>query len=148
MITRRAFLRVASLALLLVPVAQAAPPGAATLPRSEWKAIEQVIEQQRTALIAGDGAKAIGFATPALRGQFGTPENFLRMVRGSYAALLDARATRFLEGAVIEGSVVQPLRLILSDNTVLVAIYQMEKQKDGRWRIAGCVLAPSTVQAT
>jgi hypothetical protein len=24
----------------------------------------------------------------------------------------------------------------------------MEKQKDGAWRIAGCVIAPSKVQAT
>ena len=31
---------------------------------------------------------------------------------------------------------------------VLVALYEMQKQKDGRWRIAGCVIAPSTVQAT
>ena len=143
-----ALLRLVLAGMVLAPLAQAAPPGAATMPRAEWKAIEQVIEQQRNALIAGDGAKAMAFATPALRGQFGTPENFLRMVRNGYAALLDARATRFLEGAFIEGSVVQPLRLILPDNTVLVAIYQMEKQKDGRWKIAGCVLAPSTVQAT
>lgn len=145
---RRASLRLLLLGMLLVPLAQAAPPGAATLPRAEWKAIEQVIEQQRSALLVGDGTKAMAFAKPALRGQFGTAENFLRMVRSSYAALLDARATRFLEGAVIEGSVIQPLRLILPDNTVLVAIYQMEKQQDGRWKIAGCVLAPSTVQAT
>ena len=37
--------------------------------------------------------------------------------------------------------------LVAPDNSVLVALYTMEKQKDGRWRIAGCVLAPSTVQA-
>ena len=42
---------------------------------------------------------------------------------------------------------IQPLRLVAPDNTVLVALYTMEKQKDGRWKIAGCVLAPSTVQA-
>ena len=61
---------------------------------------------------------------------------------------MSTRFGGFLEGAVIEGAVIQPLRLILPDNTVLVAIYQMERQKDGRWKIAGCVLAPSTVQAT
>ena len=48
---------------------------------------------------------------------------------------------------MIDGNVIQPLRLILPDNTVLVALYTMEKEK-GRWHIAGCVLAPSTVQAT
>jgi len=69
------------------------------------------------------------------------------MVQTSYTPLLDARYAEFLDGAVIDGNVIQPLRLILPDNTVLVALYTMEKEK-GRWHIAGCVLAPSTVQAT
>ena len=140
--------RLLVLALLMAPVAAAAATDAPPLQRAEWKAIEQAIGQQRTALKAGDGARALTFATPALRDQFGSADRFMRMVRDGYAPLLAARAAKFLEGAVIEGAVIQPLRLILSDNTVLVAIYQMEKQKDGRWKIAGCVLAPSTVQAT
>jgi Domain of unknown function (DUF4864) len=71
----------------------------------------------------------------------------MRMVKTGYEPLLSARYTEFLEGAVIEGAVIQPLRLVLPDETVLVALYQMEKQ-NGRWRIAGCVLAPSTVRST
>ncbi len=140
--------RLLLLALFVAPAAMAAPTDAPSLQRAEWKAIEQAIGSQRAALLAGDGAKALTFATPAIRDQFGSPDRFMRMVRDGYAPLLAARDTRFLEGAVIEGAVIQPLRLILPDNTVLVAIYQMEKQKDGRWKIAGCVLAPSTVQAT
>ena len=88
------------------------------------------------------------FAAPGIREQFGTPDNFLQMVRTGYAPLLDARYTQFLEGALVDGAVIQPLRLVLPDNTVLVALYQMQRQPDGSWRIAGCVLAPSTVQAT
>lgn len=140
--------RLLLLALLVAPGAAAAPSDAPTLQRAEWKAIEQAIGGQRAALKAGDGAKALTFATPAMRDQFGSADRFMRMVRDGYAPLLAARDTKFLEGAVIEGAVIQPLRLILPDNTVLVAIYQMEKQKDGRWKIAGCILAPSTVQAT
>jgi hypothetical protein len=30
---------------------------------------------------------------------------------------------------------------------VLVALYTMQKQADGGWKIAGCALAPSTVRA-
>jgi Domain of unknown function (DUF4864) len=136
------------LALLAAPITRAAPPDAPALKAAEWKAIERTIGEQRAALKAGDGAKALSFATPAIRAQFGSPDRFMQMVRDGYAPLLAARDTRFLEGAVIEGAVIQPLRLILPDNTVLVAIYQMERQQDGRWKIAGCVLAPSTVQAT
>ena len=119
-----------------------------TLPPTDWNAIQQVIDDQLAALKAGDGPTAMTFAAPGIRAQFGTPENFLRMVRNGYAPLLDARYSAFLEGAVIDGATIQPLRLVLPDNTVLVALYTMERQPDGAWRIAGCVIAPSTVQAT
>jgi hypothetical protein len=128
----------------------AAPPaGEATLRPAEWKAIQQVINEQLKALKAGDGTKAWTYSVPGIRQQFGTPERFLRMVREGYSALLEARSSTFLQGAVlVDGATIQPLQLVLPDNTVLVALYQMEKQKDGRWRIAGCVIAPSTVQST
>jgi Domain of unknown function (DUF4864) len=137
-------------AMLLTPLTAvgAPPPGAPTIPSTEWQAIRQVIDDQLQALKAGDGAKAMTFAAPGIRAQFGTPENFLRMVREGYAPLLTARHMQFLEGALIEGATIQPLRLVLPDNTVLVALYQMQRLADGRWRIAGCALAPSTVQAT
>ena len=147
--TALASLRRLLLCLLVAVPAFAAPPtGAPTLPSVEWKTIQKVIGDQLRALKAGDGVKAMTFAAPGIRDQFGTPENFLRMVREGYAPLLAARYTQFLEGALIEGAVIQPLRLVLPDDTVVVALYEMQRQPDGRWRIAGCVLAPSTVQST
>jgi hypothetical protein len=133
----------------LPPVAlEARPPGAhETLPPADWRAIREVIGEQNRALKNGDAAKAFSFAAPGIREQFGTPESFIHMVRAAYGALITARYTEFLEGAVVDGAVIQPLRLIAPDNSVQVALYTMEKEKDGRWRIAGCVLAPSTVQA-
>jgi hypothetical protein len=134
--------------LIAVPAFAAPPAGESTLPANEWKTIQKVIADQLQALRAGDGSTAMTFAAPGIREQFGTPDNFLRMVREGYAPLLDARYTQFLEGALVEGAVIQPLRLVLPDDTVMVALYQMQRQPDGRWRIAGCVLAPSTVQST
>lgn len=127
--------------------AAAALPPDIDLPAGEWLAIKTVITDQLAALKNDDGARAFTFATEGLRTQFGTPENFLRMVHSGYQALLDARYTEFLDGAVIDGAPVQPLRLVMPDNTVLVALYQMAKESDGRWHIAGCAIAPSTVKA-
>jgi hypothetical protein len=133
---------------LACPAALAATPVQPTLPAAEWTAIRKVVGDQLAALKAGDGAKAMTYAAPGIREQFGTPENFMRMVRDGYGALLTARSTQFLEGAVIEDAIVQPMRLVLPDDTVLVALYQMQKQRDGQWRIGGCWIAPSTVQST
>jgi hypothetical protein len=126
-----------------------APAGLAAeakLGRSDWTAIKKVIGQQLAALRAGDGERAFGYASPGIRAQFGDAQRFMTMVRSGYSPLLEARYTEFLEGAVIDGVIVQPLRLIAPDNTVLVALYTVEKRK-GAWRINGCQLAPSTVKA-
>ena len=143
---RRAFILATcgALAAFIVSPAQAAE---AKLSKPEWQAIQRVISDQLAALKAGQEAKAFSFATQRIQTQFGDAQAFMAMVRESYSPLLDARYTEFLEGAVIDGTVVQPLRLIGRDNTVLVALYTMEKQKRGGWRISGCVIAPSTVQA-
>jgi hypothetical protein len=125
----------------------AAPPVKPTLAAAEWESIKQVIGDQRSALVAGDAAGAFSHAAPGIRTQFGTPENFLAMVRAAYDALLAARYVEFLDGAVIEGHVIQPLRLVAPDNTVQIALYVMQRQEDGHWKIAGCMLAPSTVRA-
>jgi Domain of unknown function (DUF4864) len=140
----------AALLVVALPARAAESPKVwpdASLRAAEWSSIRAAIGAQRKALIAGDGSKALSYASPAIRDQFGTPEIFLSMVRNAYAALLTARYTEFLDGAVIDGVVIQPLRLIAPDNTVQVALYTMQRQRDGRWKIAGCVLAPSSVQA-
>jgi hypothetical protein len=135
---------------LLAAFATAAEPRAPTLDlaAADWQAIRQVIGAQLDALRKGDGKRAYAHASAGIKVQFHDADNFLRMVRDSYAALLTARYTEFLDGAVIEGTIVQPLRLVMADNTVLIALYQMEREADGRWHIAGCVIAPSTARAT
>lgn len=136
--------------VLLAAVAAGAlaqTPGEPTHPAADWAAIRQVITAQRDALVAGEGERAFGFATPALQRQYGNADAFMQMVRNGYRALVAARYTEFLDGAVIGGDTIQPLRLVLPDGTVLVALYTMERQRDGQWRIAGCIVAPSTVKS-
>ena len=118
-----------------------------TLSASQWKAIQGVISAQRAALIAGDGKKAFAYASPGIQALFGDAITFMMMVHAGYAVLLTARYVEFLEGAVIDGTIIQPLRLIDADNTVRVALYSMEKQNNGTWRVSGCRIAPSNVQA-
>jgi hypothetical protein len=146
--SRRAALFSTALALALCVWTGAASGQQPKLRASDWKAMQAVITAQRAAFLAGDGDKAFGYATPAIRAQFGDPASFLEIVRSGYAPLLTARYVEFLQGAVIDGAVVMPLRLIDADNTVRVALYIMERQPGGSWRIAGCRIAPSTTLAT
>jgi hypothetical protein len=131
----------AMLALALVVPAQAEPSA------RDWDEIKRTIAAQREAIVAGDGERAFDFATPPLRARYGDAATFMRMVRQGYRPLIEARHVEFLEGAVIAGDVVQPLRLVMADGTVLVAIYGVQQQSDGSWRISACVIAPSTVRS-
>lgn len=119
----------------------------AALAPAEWLAIRSVISDQLAALRSGDATRAFSFASPAIQDQFGDAPTFLQMVQGSYRALLAARYTEFLDGALIEGRTIQPLRLVMNDDTVLVALYDLQRDERGGWRIAGCVIAPSTVRS-
>jgi hypothetical protein len=136
-------LAVIALGCWLCSASAAAPALAA----AEWQAIQKVITAQRAAIVAGDAASAFAFASPGIQRQFGDGAAFLAMVDADYAELASARYVEFLEGAVIEGIVIQPLRLIGADNIVRVALYTMEKQSNGDWRISSCRIAPSTVRA-
>jgi hypothetical protein len=139
--------RRAAVAALLALAAGAALAQGEGLPPADWREIRGVVEKQRAALVAGEAERAFAYASRAIREQFGDAETFMAMVRRSYAALIDASDAVLLEGAVIDGQVIQPLRLVLPDNTVLVALYPMVKER-GAWRTNGCVLAPSTLRAT
>ena len=122
--------------------------GAADLAPVDWSAIREIIGEQLAALRRGDATRAFAYASTGIRDQFDDATTFLSMVRQRYDVLLTARYTEFLEGAVIDGHTLQPLRLVLKDDTVLVAIYEMQRDERGSWRIAGCVIAPSTVRST
>jgi hypothetical protein len=125
----------------------ALPEGHGKLPAAEWEAIQRVIGDQLNALKAGDGTKAMTYSVPGIRQQFRTPERFLRMVREGYGALLDARYSAFLKGAVVDGITIQPLQLVLPDNSVVVALFRMEKGTYGACRDCGDPIAAARLEA-
>jgi hypothetical protein len=134
-------------AIFATPMALAQAPSPDTLPDAEWHAIRTVVEAQREALVAGNAERAFSYASRGIREQFGDAPAFLAMVLESYAALVEARDATLLDGAVIGGRVIQPMRLVLPDNTVMIALYTMVRGRGGGWRIGGCILAPSTLKA-
>lgn len=110
---------------------------------ADARAMQQVIRAQLAALRQNDADAAFRYATPEVRESFRNPGAFMAMVREGYGALFHPRSERFLDAAIIGRLTVQPLELVSADGSVLVALYAMERQPDGSWRIAGCELAPS-----
>jgi ketosteroid isomerase-like protein len=120
------------MALSATPVAMAA---------SEQDQIKAVIESQLNAFAVDDGAQALTFAAPIVQQIFKTPEQFMAMVKKGYQPVYRNSARVF--GAVIEDGLGRPsMRVVLTgaDGKRYEALYAMEKQQDGSWKIAGCIL--------
>jgi Domain of unknown function (DUF4864) len=105
-------------------------------------AIRSVISRQIEAFRRDDAAGAFALTSPGIQGAFGTPENFLRMVRDSYQAVYRPASVTFLEVALVNDEVVQKVRLSDSAGAVWLALYPVERQKDGSWKTNGCKLFP------
>jgi hypothetical protein len=125
-------------AVLLSSIALADPTA------GDRTAIRQVVEQQLQAFQRDDGDAAFSFASPSIRGMFGTAEHFMDMVRGAYQPVYRPREVAFRDLQVIENEPIQPVVLVGPDGVPVLALYKMEwQEKEQVWRINGCVLVPS-----
>ncbi len=111
--------------------------------RLDGAAFAEVITRQITAFARDDAAAAFAFASPDIRQQFATPEHFMAMVRKSFRPVYRPRSYSFGAPALLDGVPVQPVRVIGPNGHGTVALYQMERQPDGSWRIAGVTLHPT-----
>jgi len=130
-----------SILLFVLLVALGAGRALADPGPADRSAIQSVIQQQLDAFQADDGKGAFALASPSIREQFGTPENFLALVRQGYPMVYRPRETHF--GALDEenGQIVQKVAFVGPDGVLVTALYIMEQQPDGSWRIAGCIIA-------
>jgi len=123
-----------------VPIQGRAVHGNGSLSSATLEAIQDVIAGQIEAFGANDGERAFSFASPGIRGIFATPDNFMNMVRTGFAPLLRPRRFDFRD-ALADGAMIEQHVLIVGeDGRVVLAVYTMERQDDGTWRIAGCRL--------
>jgi hypothetical protein len=123
-------------------------PALETVSKADRLAIQRVIVDQIRAFQREDDLAAFSLAAPDIRRQFGSAQAFVTMVKLGYEPIFHNRSTMFLEAAVIDGSIIQAMRIVQSDGDVVIALFNMERQANGDWRIAGCELAPSDLIAT
>jgi hypothetical protein len=120
----------------------------AALTPTDRTAIHTVIADQLAAFQRDDGVAAFAQAAPVIRERFVTPENFLAMVRAGYAPVYRPREVAFGTLETVEGRLVQRVLLVGPDGLPAVALYVMERQPDGTWKIAACILTVADDKAT
>lgn len=132
--------------LLMLAVLPAAPRAMAEegLPGDADQAvIRQVVADQLAAFQRDDGPGAFAFASPFIQQKFGTPGIFLEMVRTAYPPVYRPREVQFRELAMENGRLFQKVLLVGPEGQPVLALYEMQRQPDGSWRINGCILTQS-----
>jgi hypothetical protein len=102
---------------------------------------QRIITAQITAFRADDGPAAYDFAAPVVRNIFPTPEIFMAMVKQGYPQVYRPKSFDFTEALIDPmGRPAQKMTVVGPDGKSYTALYSMEKQPDGTWRISGCTL--------
>ena len=103
---------------------------------------KSIITHQLQAMAQDDAATAYSDAAPNVQQLFPTPDVFMNMVRNGYPPVYRNKSFKFeASGTDPSGRPYQRVGLLGADGVRYEAIYFMEKQADGSWKISGCVVA-------
>jgi hypothetical protein len=132
--------------LSLLSLAVAGPAQAQTSD-ADALAIRQVIESQMAAFQKDDGASAYSYASPTIQQKFVNADIFMQMVKTGYPAVYRPRDVEFRGLKLENGRLFQEVFVIGPDGNPALAIYEMQRQPDGTWRINGCWLTKAPDQS-
>ncbi|HEX3348262.1 MAG TPA: DUF4864 domain-containing protein [Acetobacteraceae bacterium] len=135
-------------ALMLIVAVHARAEHIPRVTQADRTEIQRVITAQIDAFRRNDGDTAFGFASPNIQALFGDTQNFMRMVRRAYQPVYNPRSMHFEELATHDSRIEQRVDLVGPDGHPAIAIYTMEHEADGSWKIDGCQLTePDRVTA-
>jgi Domain of unknown function (DUF4864) len=118
------------------------PDAAEQLADGDRAAIRTTIERQLAAFQRDDGLAAFTYAAPSIKERFGTPENFMNMVRSGYEPVYRPREVEFHDVVAVQGATAQEVLVVDQNGVAYLAYYLMQQQPGGQWLISGCVLQP------
>jgi hypothetical protein len=127
----RAFIVLVAMLMSLVAPARAG---------DDVNAAQTIIRSQEQAFAHDDADAAYSYAAPAIHRMFPDADEFMAMVRRGYAPVYRHKSFEFGEGRAADGKIAQTVRIIDADGNPWDALYTLEQQADGSWKITGCVL--------
>ncbi len=104
--------------------------------------IRETIESQMEALQADDFARAFTFASPNIKGIFGTPENFGAMVKQGYPMVYRPAEVEMGELREIAGNLWQRVRVVDQAGAAWYLDYMMIETAEG-WQINAVQILPA-----
>lgn len=112
-----------------------------TLSQADRTEFQRIITGQIEAFRADDSERAYGYAAPSIRRIFPNSSIFMQMVKQGYRPVYRPQSFSFEQTETDPlGRPAQRVRIIGPDGKAYEALYSMERQPDGTWRIDGCSL--------
>lgn len=103
--------------------------------------IQSTIQSQLDAFKADDFARAFTYASPMIKGIFGTPQNFGAMVKQGYPMVARPAAVQMLDLREVAGNLWQRVMITDVEGRTHLLDYQMVETAEG-WQINGVQLLP------
>ena len=125
-------------ALLVVVLSLACSPFAARA--DDVSAAQDVIRAQEQAFVHDDASAAYSYAAPAIKQIFPAPDIFMSMVQNGYAPVYRHKSFEFGDSKTEGSSVAQRVHIIDANGEAWEALYTLEQQADGSYKITGCSL--------
>lgn len=105
--------------------------------------IQTVIADQLTAFNADDGTRAYGHAADIIKQMFPSQSIFMEMVRVGYPPVYRAKKWSFAEPTPLENGYSQIVLLTDDQGRQWNALYTLERDATGIWKITGCRILKS-----
>ena len=129
--------------------ASIAAAGSSSAGEAEINAAQGIIEAQLEAFLADDGALAYSYAAPGVKRIFPSVDAFMSMVESGYLPV--RRPRQFSFGRAVEPSatsIIQQVMIVGPDGRDYEAVYTLELQPDGIYRITGVSLRAANSLST
>ena len=105
--------------------------------------IQSVIADQLNAFKADDAPRAYGHAADIIKELFPSQSIFMEMVRVGYPPVYRAKEWSFSDPTPLENGYSQIVRLTDEQGRVWNAVYTLERDSTGEWKITGCRILKS-----
>lgn len=128
-------MRVAALLLLLAVVLS---PLCALA--DDVAAAQGIIRAQEQAFVRDDATAAYSYAAPAIKEIFPAPDIFMSMVQNGYAPVYRHKSFEFGESKTEGNWIAQRVHIVDANGEAWEALYTLEQQADGSYKITGCSL--------
>jgi Domain of unknown function (DUF4864) len=117
------------------------PASAEDVSAADKQSFQHIISGQLDAFKSENGPLAYSFAAPLVTTIFPTVDNFMAMVKRGYAPVYNNEKYQFGKLETDNaGRPAQHVTIITKDGKRYEAVYALQKQADGSWKIAGCSL--------